>query len=201
MKKITASVILFLVLAIVGCKQHPAFSFQIDETTLKEGDIVFRKGMSLASRLVLAAEKESGYSHIGIIVKDSTGWKVIHAVPGETDKDNPEEIIKKETFAEFFGPKKAVAGAIYRLDTTETIGYLAAQKAKELFGRKLLFDHSYDLADSTEMYCSELLYVAYKSVGIDISEGRRNSFPALQNEFILPGDILACSKLKKIWAQ
>jgi hypothetical protein len=201
MKKVTATVILFLVFVIVGCEQRPAFTFEIDETMLQEGDIIFRKGMSIASRVVLAADKEGGYSHIGIVVKDSTGWKVIHAVPGETDKENPEEIMKKESLAQFFAPNRAVAGAIYRLDTTETIGYLAAQKAKMILKRKPLFDHNYDLEDSTEMYCTELLYVAYLYAGIDISEGRRTKYPALRSEFLLPGDILVCSKLKKVWAQ
>ena len=183
---------------MAGRTQKPPFSFEIDETILKEGDIVFRRGQSIASMVVLAAEKEGGYSHIGIMVKDSAGWRVIHAVPGETDKENPTEIMKKETLSQFFAPDRAVAGAIFRLDTTETIAVMAAQKAQVLFERKLLFDHNYDLEDSTKMYCTELLFFVYKFAGVDITEGRRNAFPALQNEFLLPSDILANPKLKII---
>jgi len=189
---------LFGVFFIVGCKPHSTFSFQIDENILQEGDIVFRRGISIASRVVLLAGKEGGYSHIGIIVKDSLDWKVIHAVPGETDKNNPEEIIKKEFLSQFFAPDRAVAGAIFRLDTMESIGFQAAQKAKILFERKLLFDHQYDLEDSSKMYCTELIYFVYKYAGIDISEGRRSSYPAFREEFLLPEDILGCSKLTKV---
>jgi len=199
MRKIVVPLIGFLALILVECKQKPDFSFKIDETILHEGDIVFRRGLSLASRMVLAADKEGGYSHVGIIVKDSGGWWVIHAVPRETDKKNPIEFIKKETFSQFFAPDKAVAGAIFRLDTLETVALLAAQKAQVLFDRKLLFDHDYDLEDSTKMYCTELLYFVYKFAGVDISEGRRNSFPAIQNEFLLPSDILANPKLEIVW--
>jgi len=199
MIKTVSPVLLLLLFFLVGCQQKPVFSFQIDETILQEGDIVFRRGMSVASRVVLAADKEGGYSHIGIIVKDPTGWKVIHAVPGETDKECPEEVIKKETLSQFFAPSKAVAGAIFRLDTLETIALLAAEKAQIVFERKLLFDHKYDLEDSTKMYCTELLYFVFKHAGIDISEGRRRSYPAIQGEFILPSDVLAYSKLKKVW--
>jgi len=199
MRKIFTALTLFGVFFIVGCKPHPTFSFQIDENILQEGDIVFRRGMSLASRVVLLAGKEGGYSHIGIIVKDSLNWKVIHAVPGETDKKNPEEIIKKESLSQFFASERAVAGAIFRLDTIESIRFQAAQKAKILFERKLLFDHQYDLEDSSKMYCTELIYFVYICAGIDISEGRRSSYPAFREAFLLPEDILAYSKLKKIW--
>jgi hypothetical protein len=199
MKQRIITALLFFVFLIFGYKQKTAFFFQIDETILQEGDIVFRRGVSLASHVVLTADKEGGYSHIGIIVKDSSGWRVIHAVPGETDKENPEEIIKKESLSQFFAPNKAAAGAIYRLDTVETIGILAAQKAQILFERKLLFDHQYDLEDSTKMYCTELLFFVFNDAGVDISEGKRSSFPGFREAFLLPGDILACSKLKKIW--
>ena len=201
MKQSMITVLLFFVLLIFGCKQKAAFSFQIDETILQEGDIVFRRGMSIASHIVLFANKEDGYSHVGIMVKDSLGWKVIHAVPGETDKENPDEVIKKESLSQFLAPDKANAAAIFRLDTIETIGILAAQKAQTLFERKLLFDHKYDLEDSAKMYCTELLFFVFKYAGVDISEGRRSSFPGFREAFLLPGDILACSKLKKIWAQ
>jgi len=198
MRIIAVAIIGVFAFFIAGCEQKPLFSFEVDETLLREGDIAFRRGSSIASRVVLAAEEEGGYSHIGIVVGDSSGWQIIHAVPGETDKNYPTEIIKKETLSQFFAPDRAVAGAIFRLDTTETIALMAAQKAKMLFERKLLFDHKYDLEDSTKMYCTELLYFVYKCAGVDISEGRRNSFPALQNEFLLPGDILANRKLIQI---
>jgi hypothetical protein len=201
MRKMTVLVIGVFALLLMDCKQKPLFLFEIDEALLQEGDLVFRRGLSIASRVVLAADKEGGYSHVGIIVKDSTNWYVIHAVPGETDKEYPIEIIKKETLPKFFAPEKAAAGAIFRLDTCEVFGCLAAQKAKILFDRKLLFDHDYDLKDSTKMYCTELIYFAYNYAGIDISEGRRSKYPAIRNEFILPSDILESPKLKLVWAQ
>jgi len=199
MKKISIYIFLFFAIFIMGCEQKAIFSFQIDENFLKEGDLVFRRGVGISSRVVLAGGQKNCYSHIGIFVKDSLGGKVIHSVPGETDKEYPEEIIKKETLSQFFAPKKAVAGAIYRLDTAETIGLLAAQKAKIVFERKLLFDHQYDLEDSSKMYCTELLYFVYKYAGIDLSEGRRSSYPGFREAFLLPDDLLAYSKLKKVW--
>jgi len=200
MRKTAIIVIGVFALCIVGCKQKPLFYFQIDETLLQEGDIVFRRGTSIASMVVLAAEKEGGYSHIGILVKDSLGWRVVHAVPGETDKEYPKETIKKESLSQFFTPDRAAAGAIYRFETTEKIPFIAAQKAKILFDRKLLFDHNYNLEDSTKMYCTELLYFVFNNAGVDISEGRRSVFPAIQESFLLPSHILANPNLKMVWS-
>jgi len=172
----------------------------IDESILQEGDLAFRRGYSVASRMVLAADKSGNYSHTGIIVHDSTGWKVIHAVPGETDKEHPEERIKKETLAQFYATDRSMSGAIFRLDTIMQIREIAAKKAKELFDRKLLFDHDYDSEDSSKIYCTELLYFVYRTTGIDITENRRTSFPGFRTPFILPQDIIRNKMLKEVFS-
>ena len=194
-------VFLAISLLIISCKQHQKEYNPptIDESILQEGDIAFRRGYSMASRMVLTADKSSTYSHAGIIVHDGSGWKVIHAVPGETDKENPEERIKKETLTQFYAPDKSKQGAIYRLDTSMQIREIAVKKAKELYQRKLLFDHDYDSEDSTKIYCTELLYFSYRTAGIDLTEGRRTTYPGFKQHFILPQDIVKNKLLKKIF--
>ena len=188
-------------LFIASCQNHQKTYDPptIDESILQEGDLAFRRGYSVASRMVLAADRSGNYSHTGIIVYDSTGWKVIHAVPAETDDEYPEERIKKETLAQFYAPDRSKEGAIFRLDTTLQIKEIVAGKTKELFERRLLFDHDYDLEDSTKIYCTELLYFAYRAAGIDLTEGRRTSFPGFKNPFILPQDIIKNELLKEIF--
>jgi len=196
-----STILLVMSLFITSCQNHQKeYDLPtIDESILQEGDLAFRRGYSIASRMVLAADKNGNYSHTGIIVYDSTGWKVIHAVPDETDKENPEERIKKETLAQFYAPDRSLSGAIFRLDTTLQIREIAAKKAEELFRRRLLFDHNYDSEDSTKMYCTELLYFVYRVAGIDITENRRRSFPGFKNPFILPQDIICNKMLKEIF--
>ena len=196
-----SSILLAIGLCITSCQNHQKKCDPptIDESILQEGDLAFRQGYSAASRMVLAADRTGSYSHAGIIVHDSTGWKVIHAVPGETDKEYPEERIKKETLSQFYAPDRSMSGAIYRLDTSFTIREIAAKKANELFQRKLFFDHDYDSNDSTKMYCTELLYFTYGVAGIDISENRRTTFPGFRNPFILPQDIISNKLLNRIF--
>ena len=198
MKKICYS-FLFLLL-ILSCEKVSNHVVTVDTAILQEGDLIFRRGVSLSSRTVLVAGKNELYSHIGILVKDSNEWFIIHSVPGETTKEQPEEKMKKETISEFFAPEKSVSGAIFRLDTTAIICSRAAQKAKELFERELLFDHQYNPEDSTKMYCTELIYFTYKSAGIDITEGRRKAYPGFQYPFIFPKDITDNQSLRKIFS-
>ncbi|MDR0970636.1 MAG: hypothetical protein LBM67_08895 [Lentimicrobiaceae bacterium] len=189
----------FLLLLFYACKEKSNSVVTVDTALLQEGDLIFRRGVSLSSRTVLVAGKNELYSHVGILVKDSTEWLVIHSVPGETTKEHPEEKIKKETLKEFFAPEKSVSGAIFRLDTTSLISYRAAQKAKELFERELLFDHQYNPEDSTKMYCTELIYFVYQNVGIDVTEGRRKVYPGFQYPFIFPKDITDNQSLRKVF--
>lgn len=194
--------LLFLLFSINGCnwnRNRRDTPPQIDETLLREGDLVFRRGLGIASRFVLAADHDGVYSHIGIVVSDEEGWKVIHAVPGETNREYPEETIKKERLSQFFDPKRALNGAVFRLDTIEEVAAVAALKAEELFQRGLFFDHDYNTDDSTKMYCTELIYFVYKHAGIDISQGKRRSVPAFYYPFILPHDIIRNPSLKPIF--
>lgn len=171
----------------------------IDESILQEGDLAFRRGYSVSSRVVLAADKAGTYSHVGIIVRDSAGWRVVHAVPGETDEEYPEERIKKETLSQFYKPDRAMWGAIFRIDTTAQIKAIAAKKAEELYRKRLLFDHDYNPEDSSKMYCTELLYFVYGVAGIDITEGRRTSYPGFRRDFILPKDLTDNKLMKQIF--
>lgn len=191
-----------VLITTTGCyrfKQHATSPPVIDYNLLQEGDLVFRRGPGLTSRFVLAADHDGVYSHIGILVLDDEGWKVIHAVPGETDKEHPEEKIKKETIDQFFDPKKSLSGAIFRLDTIEEIAVLAALKADELLKRELLFDHDYNDEDSSKMYCTELIHFVYKAAGIDITKGKRSTIPAFYYPFILPHDIAENPLLKIVF--
>ena len=59
------------------------------------------------------------------------------------------------------------------------------------------FDDSFNLDDSNELYCTELIYKLYKKINTDITEGRRTKagifgFP---DEIIFPSDILKNKKL------
>src|SRR6056297_2091515 len=85
---------------------------QSDQIDFHAGDLVFRRGKSFVSQLVLLRDNQSQYSHVGIVVIKDDEPYVIHAVPGEAEKDQP-EYVKMETMQEFLDVKKSADFAVY----------------------------------------------------------------------------------------
>ncbi|MCK4408266.1 MAG: hypothetical protein KAV44_11365, partial [Bacteroidales bacterium] len=50
------------------------------DLVVKNGDLVFRKGRSIASRVVLITDRASSYSHVGVIYMLNEIPYVIHTV-------------------------------------------------------------------------------------------------------------------------
>ena len=137
----------------------------------------------------------------GILKKKAGQWYVIHAVPGEPDfKDDPDRV-KMETVKVFFEKRKAVNGAIMRVSGDSVARYRAATHAEHLYESHVLFDHDYDLADTTKMYCTELIDFVYRKEGIDLPEGRIShvNIPGFRGDYLLPNDIAQSKRLCLIY--
>lgn len=189
--------ILFL---FFGCTQKRK-QFLFPEKPLSEGDLVFRRGTGLASRAVLTVDqKGGGYSHVGIVVKDSGNWKVVHAVPGEADKPGEPDRVKMEPIGLFFACDRAVSGAVMRVGASPAILSRAARRAVGLYREGVLFDHHYDKEDTTAMYCTELIEFVYSHAGLDLTEKKcsRTGFPGFSGVYILPSDIQSSKYLKLV---
>lgn len=155
----------------------------------RNGDLVLRSGYGVESRVV-TERAHSAFSHIGIVYCDSTSgeWLVLHAVPGEDDP----ELVKAEPVALFYSPERARNGAWLRIDCSDSIAREAVLYALNKVNNRCLFDNNYLLADSSQLYCTELVWRAYMQQGIDISSGKRHAVPSFfckEGECIFPNDI------------
>ena len=160
-----------------------------DSTLWREGDIALRCGWGAESRAV-TAKGRSTYSHVGLLHHDSIRgcWQVIHAVPGE---DEP-EYLKAEPIAVFYGTERARIGAWLRVNCSDSLARLTTTYALQKVSDSVLFDNSYLLEDTTQLYCTELVWRSYLSVGIDVSGGNRHDvtrFFSAEGECLLPSDI------------
>lgn len=178
---------LFVSLCLLGCSRQQQVCFTADEW--REGDLVLRCGYGLESKAV-STQSRSLYSHIGLLHYDSLQgeWQVVHAVPAE---DEP-EYVKAEPVTLFFSPARAQRGAWLRVDCSDEVAKKAADYALEKEKQQVLFDNDYSLDDSTQIYCTELVWRAYGAQGIDISGGRRHPAPTFfckEGEGIFPIDI------------
>jgi hypothetical protein len=139
----------------------------LDSVSLKNGDLVLRRGISIESYAVSLAEKTNDYSHIGMIVMESTKPFVIHIEPGESpEKNGP---VKKESLASFLGADKASHFAIYRSILNQEKLKTVVARCKQFYFRKSRFDNAYNLQDDDWLYCTELVYKSFRNgdPGID----------------------------------
>ena len=196
-----ADILLLAALLLVGCAgQHEAVVLTGEED-FREGDLVLRCGYGAESRVVTETS-QSIYSHIGILHYDTltAQWNVVHAVPGEAEKGEP-EYLKCEPLTDFYAPDRAVRGAWMRVDCPDSIAANAVRYALQKVGEGVEFDNDYLLSDTTQIYCTELVWQAYQHQGIDLSDQLRHEVPTLfsqDGECIFPCDIEKSSKIKYV---
>lgn len=182
-----------------GNAEETSLSAGLDTAMLHEGDLIFRCGTGIESQAVVAAERGSRYSHVGLLVREPCGWRVLHSVPGEAGDTGGEEVLKKDSLPLFLRSDRAVSVGVYRYDTTEAALAAVCERAMELYGRRVPFDHSYLLSDSSRMYCTEFVTVAFRAIGVDLPEGRCHSFPLAKEQVVYPLDIVRNSHLKELF--
>lgn len=172
-----------------------------DKASIKDGDIVLRKGTGFTSHAVAFADKSSDYSHCGIVMIKDGKPMVIHAVPDEPDFDGDKDRVKMEPLEKFFSSIRASKGRIMRFEDAD-IAHKSACSAEELFRRGILFDHDYNDRDTTEMYCSELVEHAFSRHGVELTKGIRHdiSLPGMKfRHVIFPSDFIRGRKLKTVY--
>ncbi len=172
---------------------------QIPIDQLQPGDIAFRRGEGVTSSIVLHNDADGKYSHVGIVVKYNGQSMIVHSVPNDDPKQK--DIIQLENIESFFSPKSARNGEIKRMELDSIQKVQLNNYALEKVTQKIPFDHDYNLSDTTELYCTELVQLLYQRIGINISEGRITSInvPGMSGNYIMPADIYHNSKLKKIF--
>lgn len=167
----------------------------------EDGDIVFRRGIGMASQAVLLSEKNSMYSHAGLVFIIKHCPYVIHAVPGESGSEA--EVMKCEKLTSFLDYHKATRAAIYRCSSNEKhIGAMALKQAKIAFDKRLKFDDAYDLDSDDKLYCTELIWKSYRAAGIDLIKGRFDliNIPLYKGLVILPGSFIHSESLTEIYS-
>ena len=189
------SCILLILLLITSCRSggnhYAATPPEIPISNLRSGDIAFRLGRTLESRVIAT---EGGYSHVGIVIRHDSTLQIAHIEPSRGGS----ELTKYESLEQFFHPDNATSGAVMRIE-----GLGSEQQASVenyLFSCKnITFDHDYKLSDTTQMYCTELAFRTFSEIGIDITNGIRHRVPLAQEEVILPTDISNNDRLVEIW--
>ncbi len=165
---------------------------------LCEGDIIFRLGLSRESHIVNIADRRSSYSHVGVVVEQNGEIMVVHAVPDERPYGGVDSV-RIDSISQFWRNDRALRGLIVRLNAPDSLRKRAAERALGYYQREMLFDGDFSLADTTSLYCTELVERAYACEGITLSEGRAHRYPAFREAIILPSDILENQLLDDVY--
>ncbi|MCF8242742.1 MAG: hypothetical protein K9J16_15295 [Melioribacteraceae bacterium] len=170
---------------------------QIDAGLLKNCDIIFRRGLSIVSEIVLTADNNSPYSHVGLLIIKNDSHYVIHAVPDESESGI--DYLKKEKLTEFLRTDRADNYGVYRVDENFD-EKVVSNFADDLVKNRVLFDDSFDLLNSEKYYCTELIYNCFKAAGLDITNGKLDTLfvPIGKNPFLLPGTLIGSPKVKLV---
>ena len=187
--------LLFLLLCFLPACGRAGEVRSCPQEAMRQGDLVFRCGRGMLSHAVLAVEQKGVYSHVGVLVQEPDGsWKVAHCVPAEREFDGDFDRVKLEPLERFCAPGRAATGCFVHVDGALDPQRVAAicDEARRAFRDSVRFDHDYDLADSSALYCTEFVWRLYKHGGVDLSEGRRRSvnLPGIHGDVLLPEHLL-----------
>lgn len=194
--------LLLISLIFTGChkKVTPVEYVLPDTVQLQSGDLAFRTGISKESRAVTTLDRNSIYTHVGMVVWTDDGWRVLHAVPNERASKQEEDSVKLEPIGTFFRSDRAEKGGICRYPLTPKDTQQLREHALALYARHPLFDNLFDVQDTIAFYCTELVYFLYlQELQIDLSEGRRHNLP-LYPDLIFCTDVSRNSKLQEVWS-
>jgi uncharacterized protein YycO len=150
------------------------------------GDIVFLNGTSLRSRVVRHLQGySSDYSHLGmIIVEDDVRW-VIHADPsaGKVVKQRWDVMAAEGTYC---------GGLVCRVRSDHGTA-VASAVANEWASRAVPFDSEFDLRTNDQLYCTELVWLAYENAGLNLCTDAKT-----RHRYLLPAHLLDSSELRDI---
>jgi len=128
-----------------------------EEPVFESGDLIFQTSGSNQSYAIMWASK-SLFSHVGVIEREGDKFYVLEAI-GKVSRTPIKKWIKRGRLGRY---------AVYRLDKLT-----AANRAAVVNAAKAYLGRPYDLyfhSGNREIYCSELVSMAFKDAGFDFGK-------------------------------
>ena len=195
---------LILLVGLVYCVNNntPTASLaesQILTEGLQSGDIIFRRGPSIESEVVMTLDRAANFSHAGIVLRERDETFVIHVVTGE---DGP-NITKVESIRDYLRSDRATAAIAYR-SVNENPSQIAqaVEAARRYADQQVPFDSDFDLTSDRALYCTELVWRAYQHAGVDLIEEPLDppTTSLVKSPILWPSNLLRSKRLKSVWA-
>jgi uncharacterized protein YycO len=169
------------------------------ESAFRNGDIIFQRGINIASTFVVSVDSRSVYSHVGIIYKSHNHIFVIHILP--ESNESKDGLVRMELLGDFLSPERTSGFALYRLSKNNgKIPSKAADFAISFFKQRIHYDYDMNNKNHEKLYCTELVWWAYRMASVDLIDGKFEGveFPFYKGKYILISTLLKSKWLEKI---
>jgi len=162
------------------------------------GDLIFRRGTSHESALVLAVDGGE-FSHVGMLLGvpgtsgtpgTPGGWQVIHATPSEIPGRADGVVVDDLAF--FLAPARSQHHAVYHVEATPE---QRAQAIRQVLAAR---DKPFRLADPAGTYCTLLIWRAWRDAGLDLEvDFTPLALPLMPGDYLLPGPLARSRHLRR----
>jgi len=177
-----------LALALLAGLLPPAQAQALPPDT-QPGDLIFRRGTSLDSAVVLSVDGGE-FSHVGMLLGAPGAWQVIHATPSEVPGRGDGVVIDELAF--FLAPARSQTHAVYHVQASPQ---QRAQAIKQALAARAL---TFRLADPAGTYCTLLIWRAWLEAGLDLEVAFTPlALPLMAGDYLLPGSLARSRHLRR----
>lgn len=127
---------------------------------IEEGDIILRHGYGLVSDIIVEQLHEKyDISHCAIICKTDTGFAIVHSVSSSISNIDG---VQAQDLKSFVNESQLNSVIILRYKPKiEKPNSCISNRAVQYLTQQVPFDESFDINDSSEFYCTELLWKVF----------------------------------------
>ena len=150
------------------------YTLSSDEKKLiRDGDIILRHGYGLVSDIIVEQLGEAyDISHCAIVCKLPDTCFVVHSVSSSISNVDG---VQAQGLNSFINESQLNSVIVIRYKAQDKDLSAISRRAQDYLRKGVPFDEAFDITDSTEFYCTELLWkVLLNEFGDDIMLGKNN---------------------------
>lgn len=139
---------------------------------IRSGDIILRHGYGMVSDMIVAKLKENyDLSHCAIVCRDGDSLFVIHSVSSSLSNIDG---VQSQEINSFIRESQYNSVVVVRYKNKGNKDQAClCEKARDYLKKGIPFDNAFNIKDSSEFYCTELLWKAIlNEYQVDILEGK-----------------------------
>ncbi len=178
--------------------------------TFRKGDIILMQTGTTQGMVVSASDPQTEYSHCAIVVAGGTNDPdaafAVHATPARLDEQGNRRggEVQRVAVGALLADPGVQRWRIYRVKDGHAAHVAAASEwALAAAAKAIPFDGALDLENPDKLYCSELIWRAYKEAGLDLLDGQfdKMRFAFGSRRVIYPGSLVRGQAVQPVLSQ